>query len=108
MCSRGWGTRLVSLSRVVIPRGMVMPRDEMLKAVFHSSHELGAWILALAVAGHAAVALFHHFIRRDDVLACMAPVIAKPSPERNTVPTLKFPTETHSGNKGSPLAVLQP
>jgi hypothetical protein len=35
--------------------------------------------------GHAAVALFHHFVLRDDVLECMAPAIQRhvPSKARN-------------------------
>ena len=40
-----------------------------------SGHELGAWALASLIAGHAIAALIHHFILRDDVLECMAPVI---------------------------------
>jgi cytochrome b561 len=55
----------------------LMPRDEMLRAAVHFSHELGAWALAALAVGHAAAALFHHFVRRDDVLACMAPVVAR-------------------------------
>jgi cytochrome b561 len=39
-----------------------MPRDEMLQAVFHFSHELGAWALAGLALGHAVAALFHHFV----------------------------------------------
>ena len=54
----------------------LMPRDEVLRAAFHFSHELGAWALAALAVGHAAVALFHHFVLRDDVLECMAPAIA--------------------------------
>jgi cytochrome b561 len=60
----------------------VMPRNEMLQAVLHFSHELGAWALAALALGHAAVALFHHFVLRDDVLECMAPVIAKARPKQ--------------------------
>jgi len=60
----------------------IMPRDEMLKAALHFSHELGAWALAALAVGHAAVALFHHFVLRDDVLECMAPVIAKARPKQ--------------------------
>ena len=48
-------------------------RDETLQAAFHLSHELGAWALAILITGHAAAALFHHFVVRDDVLECMAP-----------------------------------
>ena len=55
----------------------LMPRDEMLQTALYFSHELGAWALAALAVGHAAVALFHHFVLRDDVLECMAPVIAK-------------------------------
>jgi cytochrome b561 len=56
----------------------LLPRDEPMRAVFHSAHELGAWTLAILVAGHAGMALFHHFVLRDDVLACMAPGVAAP------------------------------
>ena len=56
----------------------LLPRDEMLRAAFHLSHEIGAWALAALVVGHAAVALFHHFVLRDDVLECMAPAIRRP------------------------------
>lgn len=31
-------------------------------------HAYGAWALLLVVAGHAAAALRHHFVKRDDVL----------------------------------------
>ena len=60
----------------------IMPRDEILQAALHFSHELGAWALATLAVGHAAVALFHHFVLRDDVLECMAPVIAKARPKQ--------------------------
>ena len=59
-----------------------MPRDEMLQAAVHFSHELGAWALAALAVGHTAVALFHHFVFRDDVLECMAPVIARARPKQ--------------------------
>jgi cytochrome b561 len=53
----------------------LVPEDKALSATFHLAHELGAWTLAALVAGHAAAALVHHFVLRDDVLKCMAPVI---------------------------------
>lgn len=56
----------------------LFPRDDAIRAAFHAAHELGAWTLAILVAIHAAVALFHHAVLRDDVLACMAPGIAVP------------------------------
>ncbi len=59
----------------------LVPEDKALSATFHLAHELGAWALATLVAGHAAAALVHHFVLRDDVLECMAPVTA---PTRRT------------------------
>jgi cytochrome b561 len=56
----------------------LLPRDEVLRDAFHATHEIGAWTLAIVVAGHAGVALFHHFVLRDDVLACMTPGVAPP------------------------------
>ena len=54
----------------------LMPRDLTLQAAFHFWHELGAWAFACLVMGHAAAALFHHFVLRDHVLESMAPAIA--------------------------------
>ena len=62
----------------------LIPRDEMLRAAFHLSHELGAWALAALAVGHAAAALFHHFVLRDDVLECMAPMMARSKQELAT------------------------
>jgi cytochrome b561 len=55
-------------------------RDETLQAAFHLSHELGVWALAILTIGHAGAALFHHFVVRDDVLECMAPVTGRLRP----------------------------
>jgi cytochrome b561 len=38
-------------------------------------HEVGAWCLVALVGLHAAAALFHHLVRRDDVLKSMAPIL---------------------------------
>ncbi len=38
-----------------------------------NAHSWGAYIMAALVAGHAAAALKHHFISRDDILLRMAP-----------------------------------
>jgi cytochrome b561 len=54
--------------------------DETLRAAFHLAHEIGAWLLGALVVCHAATALIHHFVLRDDVLRCMAPAI--PTPRR--------------------------
>jgi cytochrome b561 len=60
-------------------------RDEPLQGAFHLSHELGAWALAILIMGHAAAALFHHFVVRDDVLECMAPVTRRHAPDTSTI-----------------------
>jgi cytochrome b561 len=53
----------------------LVQQDKALRVTFYLAHELGAWALASLIAGHAIAALIHHFILRDDVLECMAPVI---------------------------------
>jgi cytochrome b561 len=53
----------------------LMPADTTLLTILHSAHQLGAWAFGLLVAGHAAAALVHHLVFRDDVLECMAPVM---------------------------------
>jgi cytochrome b561 len=60
----------------------LVPRDLTLQAAFHFSHELGAWAFACLVVGHAAAALFHHFVLRNDVLESMAPAIAMARPKQ--------------------------
>src|SRR5262245_51179767 len=54
----------------------LLSENRALSGAFHMAHEMGAWALAVLIAGHAGAALVHHFILRDDVLACMAPAIA--------------------------------
>ena len=81
----------------------LVSRDEMLRAVFHLSHELGAWALAALTVGHAAAALFHHIVLRDDVLACMAPVMQRDVPSRNSRPVSSF---RHAPDT-SPISISQ-
>jgi superoxide oxidase len=45
--------------------------------LFQGVHELGAWCLVALVSLHSAAALFHHFVRRDDVLEAMAPILRR-------------------------------
>jgi superoxide oxidase len=49
--------------------------EKALWTTFFLVHELGAWALGVLIAGHATAALVHHFVLRDDVLECMAPVM---------------------------------
>ena len=55
----------------------LLTRNEPVADALHAVHSAGAWILAALALGHAGAALFHHFVLRDDVLACMAPVVAE-------------------------------
>jgi len=55
--------------------------------------------------GHAAAALFHHFVLRDEVLESMAPVIAMARPKQELATSHIVPV-TLSGNKCDQLAVL--
>ena len=57
------------------PIPQLFPHSPALETAFYLAHEVGAWALGILIAGHAAAALFHHFVLRDDVLECMAPVI---------------------------------
>jgi cytochrome b561 len=45
--------------------------------LFYAVHKLGAWCLIGLVSLHASAALFHHFVRRDDVLETMAPILRR-------------------------------
>jgi superoxide oxidase len=54
----------------------LLSENRALSSALHMVHEFGAWTFAALIAGHAAAALVHHFILRDDVLECIAPAIA--------------------------------
>jgi cytochrome b561 len=47
------------------------------------AHQLGAYAFGALVIGHAGAALFHHFVLRDDVLQCMAPVMTTERPNQD-------------------------
>lgn len=53
----------------------LMPEHTALEAVFYGVHQLGACALGILIVGHAVAALVHHFVLRDDVLECMAPML---------------------------------
>jgi cytochrome b561 len=50
--------------------------DSELAGVLSDYHVLLAWILLIFVGMHAAAALWHHFVRRDAVLAAMLPSLS--------------------------------
>ena len=45
------------------------------KPIAHESHELLFWTLMVVAAGHATMALIHHFYHRDGVLKRMLPSV---------------------------------
>jgi len=51
----------------------VVGPDKVFAKQAMAAHELGAYLLVALVALHAAAALFHHFVRRDNVLNAMLP-----------------------------------
>ena len=55
------------------PLGGPDPSIPDLKTFARDRHELLFWTLMIVAAGHAAMALFHHFHDRDDVLRRMLP-----------------------------------
>jgi cytochrome b561 len=79
----------------------LMPRNKMLQAASYLSHEVGAWMLAALVVSHAAAALFHHFVLRDDMLECMAPVIQRHVPGRSPQPGTSVRPETRLAIRAS-------
>jgi cytochrome b561 len=60
----------------------LVPTDAALRGAFQLAHLLGAYAFGALVIGHAGAALFHHFVLRDDVLQCMAPVMPTERPNR--------------------------
>ena len=54
----------------------LMPRYPALEDALFLAHRVGAWALIILITGHAAAALIHHFVLRDEVLARMVPVAA--------------------------------
>lgn len=51
----------------------LIPADDDLAATLADWHALSAWSLIALIAAHGIAALWHHFIRRDDVLRAMLP-----------------------------------
>jgi superoxide oxidase len=55
----------------------LVARDVALVGIFRAAHEVGAWCLFALAGLHAAAALVHHFILRDDALEAMAPAFRR-------------------------------
>jgi cytochrome b561 len=59
-------------------------RDDAIKEFAEDAHETLFWVLAAVAAAHAAIALFHHFHDRDDILRRMLPGRSDTAPARST------------------------
>jgi cytochrome b561 len=51
--------------------------DKALAGVAEEAHVVGAWILIVVIAAHVLAALWHRWVKKDDVMARMAPRLAK-------------------------------
>jgi len=55
-------------------------------------HEYAFWTLVVVALGHAAVALIHQFVYKDNVLGRMWPATLQPKPKSDSIPT---PEDAH-------------
>lgn len=67
------GVPTVYLGWIQLPD--ILHKDKAVADVLKSIHAALNWTLLALVCGHAAVALKHHFVNRDDVLARMIPLL---------------------------------
>lgn len=68
----------------VLPLPDLVGKDKALGALLAEVHETLSWVLVAAVVAHAAAALKHHFIDRDDVLARMLPARGRTNKEKTS------------------------
>lgn len=66
----------VSLFGLLEVPTLVSP-DESAAKLYHAGHGTIWIVLVVAVVGHALAALYHHFVKKDDVLVRMSPRRAK-------------------------------
>lgn len=75
----GWAMTNASGHPVLLLNLLSLPTlvatDPDLADTLQEWHELGAWMLIALVALHVLAAWYHHFVRRDDVLAAMLPLV---------------------------------
>ncbi len=61
-----------------LPVLRTLPNKKEASELFATVHSAGAWAMIALLALHVAAALFHHFVRRDEVLHHMLPFIRNP------------------------------
>jgi cytochrome b561 len=64
----------------VFPIPDLLPKNKELAEILKITHHWINYMLAAVIALHAAAALKHHYIDRDDVLVRMLPSFRKPNP----------------------------
>ena len=84
------GDRLVLLGGLLVPD--LLPVDRKLAHVVFQVHGTAALLLLGLIGLHAAAALYHHFVRNDDVLVGMLPGLMRRSGPRP-------PTLLHRGRR---------
>jgi cytochrome b561 len=60
----------------MLPLPALVEADADLADSLTDQHVLASWVLLAAVLAHVAAALWHHFVRRDQVLSAMLPEAA--------------------------------
>lgn len=61
----------------LLPLPTLVPADPDVADTLADLHAITAWTLLALVGLHIGAALWHHFVRRDDVLAAMWPAAAR-------------------------------
>jgi cytochrome b561 len=83
------------------PLGGPDPNVPDLKDVARSRHEWLFWALAIVALGHAAAALFHQFVSRDNVLGRMWPASLQRKPK-------PLPETDHAAPTAAPITPADP
>jgi cytochrome b561 len=63
----------------VLPIPDLLGKDKALGAVLEDVHAYLAWLLVFVAVGHAAAAIKHHWVDRDDILTRMSPWLRRRS-----------------------------
>jgi cytochrome b561 len=70
------GNESMSFFRLLIPPPFA-PFSRPTQHLIEELHELNGWAIVILAAGHAAAALFHHYVLRDPVLSRMLPSVRR-------------------------------
>jgi cytochrome b561 len=85
----------------LIPLPTLMVRDRELGYGLQDWHVVAAWMLLALVLGHVAAALWHHYIRRDNLLRSMQPYVrrrdVRRAPATALLSRLRAVLQRHSG-----------